>query len=282
MGDHYIPQYYLKGFLTAPREQLWCYDKSNNGEKFLGSIRNIANENRFYSPEVEQYLANTIEGPANLVLQKIRLRHQITDDDKHVLAKYMAVMYRRVPLGKQRLKENAPRICNDLLKEFNNGLDILALEEPDKVELIEKRRAEIQEILEKYSENPPKEVWLKIISPEMSPRVVAAIRAMTWTFLTFDEKPAFLTCDNPIFYFLSIGVGNPDSEITFPISSHIALCCTWRKNLPGSYMTTNIQTVRDINRRTASNATRYVYSGYDESWLSSFIAKGNWQLNRLI
>jgi hypothetical protein len=282
MGDHYIPQYYLRGFLIAPREHLWCYDKLNNGNKFPSTIKNIAHENRFYSHEIEKYLANTIEGPANLVLQQIRERHQINDDDKNILAKYMTVMYKRVPQGKQRLKENAPRICNELLAEYNKELDMLASEEPGKVELIEKRRAKIQDVLERYSEDPPKEVWLQMIPPEMSPRIVDGIRFMTWTFLTFDEKPVFLTCDNPLFYFLSIGIGKPNSEITFPISSNVTLLATWRSNLPNDYIKINMQIVKELNRRTTSNASRFVYSGYDEPWISSFVAKGDWQLSRLI
>jgi hypothetical protein len=280
MGDHYIPQYYLKGFSAGPTEQLWCYDKLNNGNKFRSSTNNIANENKFYSPEVEEYLANDIENPANLVLKKIRMRYQITDNDKDALAKYMAVMYRRVPQGKQRLKENAPKICKELLKQFNNELDILGFQEPDKVGLIEKRKAEIKAVLERYSVDPLKEVWLRTLRFDMSPKVVAGIRAMTWRFLTFDEKPVFLTCDNPIFFFLSMGIGNPDSELTFPISSNVTLLCSWQRIIPNNYIPINMQIVRELNRRIASNASRFIYSAYDEPWLSSFIAKRDWKLNK--
>jgi hypothetical protein len=71
MGDHYIPQFYLKGFTEKKDvDSLWVYKK--NGIPFKASIRKIAQENRLYSREAELYLANKVEGPANKVLEKIR------------------------------------------------------------------------------------------------------------------------------------------------------------------------------------------------------------------
>lgn len=281
MGDHYVPQYYLKGFSTEEDEALWVYDKLDK-RKFRTQAKNIANENRFYSPEVEQYLANVIEGPANSVLKAIREKSSLTDDSKKLLAEYMAVMWKRVPQGKQLFRDTAPAVAQKLSAQYNADLDAIASSEPDKAAIIEKRRAEIDEIITKYSEDPPKDIWLDIIPPERSPRVVAAIRSMTWTFLLFEEAPAFLTCDNPLFYFRSIGVGNPESEITFPISCHITLLATWRSDLPQDYVPVTQQIVKEINRRTASNATRYVYSGYDEDWILPFVLKGRWELHRLL
>jgi hypothetical protein len=104
---------------------------------------------------------------------------------------------------------------------------------------------------------------------------------MTWTFLTFDDRPAFLTCDNPVFYFTSIGIGNPDSEITFPISSTLTLLATWRGDLTQDYLKTTEQVVREVNRRTAHNATKYIFHCREEYWIEPFIRKGRWELHRL-
>jgi len=281
MGYHYVPQYYLKGFSESNGDLLWVYEKGA-GHKFNTHIKNIGNIAKFYSPEVEQYLANTIEGPANNILDVIRNRHKISEDDKKIFGEYMAVMWKRVPRGKERFKEMAPSISQKLSEELNRDLDIIASQEPAKATLIERRKTEIKEILDKYAEDPPEKIWLTNIPPERSSRVVAAIRSMNWTFLTFDEKPAFLTCDNPIFYFTGIGVGNPESEITFPISSNIVLWATWRNDLPQDYIQTNIKVVKEINRRTAHNASRYVFHGRDEHWIEPFIKKHSWQLHRLI
>jgi hypothetical protein len=280
MGHHYVPQYYLKGFAESSGKLIWVYEKGV-GRKFHTQIKSIANITKFYSAEVEQYLANTIEGPANAILDKIRERHQISENDKKILAEYMAVMWKRVPKSKERFEEMTPRLANRLSKEFDRKLDLIATQEPTKAEFIKRRKAKIQEILDSFAEDPPKEIWLNNVPPERTPRIVAAIRAMRWTFLTFDEKPAFLTCDNPVFYFSSIGVGKPESEITFPISSNITLWATWRRDLPQDYIQTTIQALKEINRRTVSNASKYLFHCQDEDWIDGFIKKNRWQLHRL-
>ena len=109
MGDHYVPKYYLKGFSTDNGKRILVYDK-NEGQKLPTQVKSIANITGFYSREVEQYLANTIEGPANTVLKKIRNREQIKPRDKEILSEYMAVMIKRVPKGKKQLDEMAPSI----------------------------------------------------------------------------------------------------------------------------------------------------------------------------
>lgn len=279
MGDHYVPQYYLKGFSTEG-DKLWVYDKLD-GLKFRTQTGNIANENRFYSPEVEQYLANIIEEPANSVLKKIRAKIRITEGDKKLLAEYMAVMLKRVPQGKQLYKDRAPAVAQELSSRYKAELDAIVAQEPDKADLIEKQRAEIEEILQRHAEDPPKDIWLDIIPSHQSPRVVAAIISMTWSFLTFEEDPVFLTCDNPLSFFRGTGVGNPESEITFPISCHITLFAAWRSNLRQDYVPVTQHIVKEINRRTVSNATRYVYSGFDKDWMLPFVKKGRWPSHRI-
>jgi len=278
MGDHYVPQYYLKGFSQGSGSRIWVHDKQD-GRKFATQIKSIANETGFYSPEVEQYLANTIEGPANTVLKKIRVRDQITDEDKGTLAEYMTVMMKRVPRSKERVRELMPSVAEELAQEINQQLKIVSTEQPEKSEFIQRRKSEIQEILDRFSKEPPKQIWLDNIIPEMSPNVVAAISSMNWRFLTFDEKPAFFTCDNPVFFFTGIGIGKPQSEVTLPISSHITLLATWKTGLSEGYFHATKQGVKEINRRTASNTTRFVFHCDDEDWILPFVTKNRWQLH---
>lgn len=280
MGDHYVPRYYLRGFTPAGRDVLWAYDKSEK-RKFKTTTKNIANENNFYSAEVEQYLANEIEGPANPVLKGIREKNRPTDEERVLLTNYLVVMLKRVPQGKQLFKNTAPAVAQKMSARYNAELDIAALAEPDNADFIKKRRLEIATILQRYSEEPPKDIWLDLIPPELSPRVVEVIGNMTWTFLTFEQEPLFLTSDNPVFYFQSMGIGSRESEISFPISCHITLLATWKSDFREDFIAISKQLVKEINRRTAQNATRYVYGGYDEHWVLPFVTKGKWQLNRI-
>jgi len=280
MGDHYVPQYYLKGFSNREGKKIWVYDKKET-RKFPTQVKSIAKITGFYSPEVEQYLADTIEAPANKVIRKIRNRVHITEYDKGILAEYMAVMMKRVPKGKERLREYAPSITKKLSQEICEQLTIVASAHPEKATLIQKRKSEIKEILNKYSKDPPPEIWRDNIPPERSPCVVAALTGMTWRFLTFDDKPVFFTSDDPVFYFASIGIGKPESEVIFPISSYIILWATWRTDLPEGYITVTNQIVKEMNRRTVSNALRYVFHRKDEHWILPFVTKGRWKLNLL-
>ena len=157
MGHHYLPQYYLKGFTETNDNMLWAYEKGT-GNRFNTQIKSLANISDFYSQETEQYLANDIEGPANAVLDKIRSRHLINDDDKNAFAEYMAVMWKRVPRAKEDLKKMAPRLADGIAKKLNGDLDHIIAEEPQPVEFIEKRRKEIDDILSIYATNPPKEL----------------------------------------------------------------------------------------------------------------------------
>jgi hypothetical protein len=280
MGDHYVPQYYLKGFSGADGKTIWVYDKSN-GCKFATQVKSIANETGFYSPEVESHLASHVEEPANAVLKKIRNRVQISTEDKQVLSAYMVCMWTRVPRGKERVKELAPSVAEKVREEIDRRLSSALLEKPEKTAFIEGRRAEAHTIIDRYASDPPKDVWLRNIPPERRPGPLAALSRMTWRFFTFDQYPAFLTSDNPVFYFTNMGVGKPESEVTFPISSHIALWATRRSDLAEGYFPTNPQVVRELNRRTASFSTRYVFHSTDEKWVLRLLTQHSWRLNML-
>jgi len=281
MGHHYLPQYYLKGFTETADNMLWAYEKGT-GKKFKTQIKSLANITDFYSEETEQYLANDIEGPANAVLDKIRGQHLINDDDKNIFAEYMAVIWKRVPRAKEDLKKMAPRLADGIAKKLSGDLDHIIGKNPQKAELMEKRRREIDDILSIYAVDPPREIWLENIPPERTPRIVGAIKAMNWSFWEFNERPVFLTCDNPLFYFRGMGVGKPDSEISFPISNHIVLWATWRADLPRKFIKASTQIVKEFNRRTIDNADRYIFHSRDEDWIVPFIKKKRWKLNRIV
>lgn len=281
MGDHYVPQHYLRGFTSSNDGMIWTYEK-NGSIKFPSDVRNTGHETNYYSPEIETYLANQIEAPANKVIDKIRSRENLTKEDKTKLATYMVVMLKRVPQSKIRMKEMAPSVAQKQEKQWDQEISKLTNKHPEKANLLEKRRAEIKQNLKKYSVNPPKDFWLSLIPPERSPNVINVLQQMTWHFLTYDEAPVFLTCDNPVFYFMWMGIGKPESEVTFPISSNIVLWATWRKNIEEKYTVIHRQAIKEINRRTATNTTRFVYHARDEYWIPKFIAKKHHALNRLI
>src|SRR5208337_5037438 len=114
---------------------------------------------------------------------------------------------------------------------------------PSKSDFYDKRLSDIKEKLNELAIDPPEKIWESNIPPNTTPQVIEAIRNMTWCFLMFSGPPAFLTSDNPVFFFESIGLGNPISELTFPISSSIALWASWRKDLKEGYFKADRQVI---------------------------------------
>ena len=62
-------------------------------------------------------------------------------------------MMKRVPKGRSRANELMPSVTEQLAKEINEGLNVVAAEEPEKTQLIEERRAQVYEILDRCSSN---------------------------------------------------------------------------------------------------------------------------------
>lgn len=280
MGYHYVPQYYLRGFCPGFGRSIWVYDKQET-RRFLTQVKSIANICGLYPPELEKYLSEDIEGPANRVLKKIRNRENLTPTDKITLSSYIAVMWKRVPIGKNRLKERAPGVTADLRETLHRELDTAAAKDPSKEGLALRRKTEIDEILDRYSKEPPEDIWHQIIPAERTPQMIVALATMSWTFFTFDENPSFLTGDNPVFFFSHLGIGRAESELSFPVSSHVTLWATRRVDFLEGYFPATSAIVKEMNRRIASVTTRYVFHAKDEDWILPFLSKKRWRLNQI-
>ena len=89
-----------------------------------------------------------------------------------------------------------------------------------------------------------------------------------------------MTSDNPVFYFEGMGIGNQLSEVTFPISRNTVLWATWRVDLEEGFRPTNKRIVREINSRTVSAATRYVFYARKVKWVTKFVNR-KLPLNRI-
>jgi hypothetical protein len=104
---------------------------------------------------------------------------------------------------------------------------------------------------------------------------------MSWQFLVAPEGSKFLTSDNPVFFFEGIGLNKPQSEITFPVSSDIAIAAFVRGGFKEDFVTTTTHVLAEINRRTAHSATVEVYHSRSASWVVDVLNKRNRKLNQL-
>lgn len=280
MHCHYVPKKYLKGFTNIATGKLWAYSKEGN--KFPCNVDNAAKINRYYPESTEGFLADQIENPANHILEKIRSQHRITEEDKKIFSEYLVVLIKRVPRGKERAKDLMPSAVKDFRKVIDRDFNIVSTQYPQKEIAAKRYQSTVHQVLDKYLNEFPDHIWLDTLPPEYTPQTVSALTNMTWRFLTYEQAPAFLTSDNPVFYFEGIGIGKPESELSFPVSSSVALWASWRSDLREGYFPTTLKAVKELNRRTACNATDYLYHAREEDWILPFFKKGKWQLNRLI
>ncbi|PIU57506.1 MAG: hypothetical protein COS88_00905, partial [Chloroflexi bacterium CG07_land_8_20_14_0_80_51_10] len=257
-----------------------CRDHKPVRAPFLASIAG-ATERGTLKINSGRSVANQIEDPAKPVLDKIRSRQPMAVNNKETLSDYMVIMLKRVPKDLERITANFPAVLERVFANLNKEILRLIEEHPSEKDIFQERLQELPRLKLKYENEFPMELWYDTLTPDSLPRVRAILPAMTWVFLTSEKKQPFLTSDNPLFFFEGLGMGRPESEITFPISSRIALWATWRKDLRESYIPAKDAAIKEINRRTASAATKYVYYSEETQWVVDLINKKNVRLNRL-
>jgi hypothetical protein len=277
MGNHYIPQKYLLRF-ADDKGCVWGHDKVKQNS-FHSGVRGIAHEINMYSDEVETALNVKVEMPSHGVFDKILARQNLSDADRKVLAKYMVVMRQRVPTGRQRSLNLLPSVADAVQSQIAAEFNDLRKVDPSNPTLDDSIRW-VNEYIEKVKESPPVRLWYDSIDLTEQGPVEAALLSMNWVFL-HSEGLQYLTSDNPVFFTESEGLLSPTAEFTFPISDSIALWGTRQNQRNDSHITTLTAAVKQINRRTAARADRFVFSRQNEDWIMPFITKGEWELTRL-
>lgn len=278
MGHHYVPQFYLRGFGSNGR--IWAHDRERR-TSFQATVKGVANENGMYSEEIESFLANRIEAPAISALTKIRQREKISNDERTALARYIVFLWKRVPDGRQRAMQTIPSVADQIHREIETELDAAVAANPGFADRAASLKVRVAAAIETHKSKPSPELWYSSFESEPSVRLVESLLSMNWVYLATSELQ-FLTSDNPVFIFRSEGIGNRRSELSLPLSSSIALWATRSTVQSGEFMNATPVAVREINRRTAHNSTRFIYSGANDPWVLPFVTKGDWQLTRLV
>lgn len=291
---HYLPQFYLKGFIDPNNKPfIWVYEKGNPDVIRNDTAKNIAFQNHYYSfvnlegnkdsETIENFLSH-IEGLAAPVFKKIKNQCRLNEEEKVVFAHFLALTMSRVP----NYRENAERVMADLLKknfmasalnteQFKASVKRFERETGDKIDI------PIEEF-QKYALDG--EYGIKV-NPQMSLRVIplAAQFApifykMNWTFFIATDDYKFVTSDNPLFGYDPTydpwslddgGLLNENIEVTFPVSPDLAFLGTW-KNIE-AYVKANNEQVKVITRRTVASASRFVFSSQKTDGLNRLVQK---------
>lgn len=277
MGNHFVPKFYLHGFTYQGR--LWAHDKDTK-KSFVTQPKSVANETGMYPPELESYFTESIEQPAQHAIEQIRLKEPLSQADKTALAHYIVAIWKRVPAGRRKSAERLPGVANNIERELLEQIDNIAAINPYLREIAEDKKLLITSIIRRNVEERSIDLWHQTLSSESTPRIVTSMTSMNWQFLIAKEK-CYLTSDNPLFYFSNEGIASEKADVTIPFSSEIALWMNRDPRQKPLYKVAREWTIKEINRRTASNATRFVFSATNEAWISKLAFKSKYQLNHI-
>ena len=282
MGHHFVPQRYLRNFEDPSRPgYVWVHDRQGGAAK-LASIAKVAQSRNFYSQATETILAQTVEQPANPVIQKLTAYKSISAVERFRLAYYIGVMMKRIPAHRRHASEMLPSVLGDVVSEIRSQFDALALEAGADPEILRRRGLELDAAERKYRANPPPEVLEQIREPWPSEDMVKLLFRMTWRILISNGPAYFVTTDNPAFYFRSLGMGQKTSELSLPLSTRFALHGSWQQAGPDlTFIRAEQALVKEVNRRMISEAERLVFYYQPADWLRQLFDKRNLALNKI-
>lgn len=284
MGYHYIPQKYLRGF-TAPScpDTLWQFDKKMvRYSPGPVPISKIAQRRSFYDSQTERSLNDQVEVPGNRVLDKLRSGNlSLGDEDRRHLSVYIATMLKRVPFHRAKARALAPVVLKNIVSELREQIGEYGAAGQLSPVTATKRLAEVDAVEAKYTIEMPDEVRDQINSPWPTREMIDLVYSMFWRFIIADGYQYYVVTDNPAFIFECYGLGTKDSELTFPISSGLALFGSWTPVGQSNTTRNGTQFVKEANRRLISAAFRFVYSKEKTNWICKVASKAQPHLSRI-
>jgi hypothetical protein len=127
----------------------------------------------------------------------------------------------------------------------------------------------------KLQKEPPETVTSMIHSPWPLPKAVELIHSMSWFLSPSRNTAFFVTGDNPVFFVRGYGLANVRTELCIPINPYWVLSCNWQARPQSLLVTKPLKQslMNEINKRTISNSTRFVFSHRTAPWIAQVAGK---------
>lgn len=251
--NHFVPRAYLKRWANA-EGRIWTYrtlvSEASVPSWRLHSVRGVAYHEHLYSrmaaggvsDEFEQWLAQTIETPAEEALQKVINHSRLTPADWNALLDFFAATQGRTPAHLLRRMQawdvDMPRLLDSVLKETTAKLDRGEIAAPEGVSFKQAGKIEMP-VLARARRNPDgrggvleaemvlgRGLWLYELERMI---VVTAkhLRRLNWTILRPPVGSTWLTSDDPVMclnynsaesFNFKGGWGSRGTELILPLS----------------------------------------------------------------
>lgn len=283
--QHYIPQFYLKGF-SQDKDHLWIYDrtKSDKGEFRYQTTKQIAFENNFYThrtkagdkSDLEKFFGQ-IETWTSQVILRVEQREKLSSEEREKLAIFISLMRTRGPSFKYWIEESYTKLTEKRmrmsfamtpkhwLKKFyrERGKNLSDKEIDDLVEFATNEKR--SKLVVRF----PPGYWIKRML-QLSSDLIPVFYLMDWQFCYTKQKFAFITSDNPFLLipsekphpFWGVGLITPGAKKILPLSSNICLVMHEPNKKPETWYSdiTNKNFFRQINKWVVLNSERFSFS----------------------
>jgi hypothetical protein len=291
-NHHVIPKLFLQGFAETENSSfIWVYEKGK--DYFLRGSKGHHNPRRvslrkagaiqdFYSfktgeGEVDfdtyENELEKLEKPSDSILRKLRSFDRINVQEKEIFAEYVFLMLKRVEQRRKLLEDRFPEIyqsvSSSILDPLEWQIDVAVLRRDfvsfmQLSKLYNRFKHELESRRDTILDSG---VLLQSLVMKSPLGLEKRISEMTWQFLVAPPGYGYLTGDNPVF---CPGLKHPYAEVSFPISSRVALVMTWH-DLEEELRIARPAEVIEINRRTIEVAQKQVYYSSAETWVVDLI-----------
>jgi hypothetical protein len=297
-NNHVLPKLYLKGFVIKKGEPfIWVYkrgqpynpstERYNHRNKiknnpYKDTIKNAGVVKDFYADrkvdgtrdyETFENKLELLEKPHDPIFKKLLARQMITAAEKRRFSSYIVLMYRRVQTGRKIIKE---LVSKKGLYEPTDEL-FQKLNWPNTPET----RTYIKQYVEHKAQEKEYHVQQhnRITAASPDSLIVEKLQKMTWTFYIASGSDFFVTGDNPVFIPDACGLAGDKkkSELSFPISTDVALVASWNRTLNEGFVEATPQIIKDINRRTVSKASKYIFFSKNAEWVVNLLNKNPYE-----
>ncbi len=275
---HYIQQAYLHRWSDVSGDIFIC--DLSNGNIHKGPAKSAAWEKYYYCLEdpahpeyrfeIEEFLGNSIEGPASPIIDKLDAEIELSPEEKAHLALYVAFQKTRVPFFEKFSNQLAEKMDKEaLLKTLRDEalFERFMSESAEKYKTWKKVPSR-EELIRTIEENRVKMEYPRAHSLKTMLQLSLPLGDLytqcQWTLLEAKES-SFITSDNPaVTISLARKEGGMLGETTFPLSPRH--CVLIDQETGGRFMITeeSLDGVREINRRTLLHATRYLFGDSKE------------------
>ena len=127
--------------------------------------------------------------------------------------------------------------------------------------------AQLEAAKAKYEAEIPETIRKQILGMYRAPKVSNALLHQRWIYLETSAEHGFVASDNPVYFFTAIGLGDPQSELAFPISPTICLFLRWDNATVDRFRKVSSEVVNEINNRIIIGADRFIFNTNEASWV---------------